>query len=195
MDNTESQESKTNDEIESRKAQVKADLANHVPWQNIAKKYHISPKTISKINKGESLSSSSSQSAMSASSEWASIAFQAFESGKGPIQTVIDTKIPPDEILKLHSQWMQMKKIELSIPNLPTVLDLNMRLEKIANDMTRTDVLVAMYYGGVFGTTFPYCPKCNTEFQSDALSCYCKECGYQCDLGFRFIPEKKFEDA
>jgi hypothetical protein len=184
MDNTESQESKTNKKIEARVALVKADLAKQVPWNVIAKKYHVSPKTISKINKGESLSSNNvnSLSIKSDSSEWGSIAFRSFESGKGPIQTVIESNIPPDAIKQLHSQWMDMKKIELSIPNLPSVLDLNTRLEKIEDERTGWDVLVGMYFGEQFGEARPCCPKCLEVLDSEGIDFHCPTCGFKCDL-------------
>jgi hypothetical protein len=147
--------------------------------------------------KGESLSSSKSDSHSSkpAASEWGSIAFQSFESGKGPIQTVIESKISPDAIMKLHSQWMDMKKIELSIPNLPSVSDLDLRLEKIEHDRTKWDVLEATSWSTYLDTVKPCCPQCGIKFQTDGISYYCIDCGFQCDEEFYRLPDKQLKDG
>ena len=84
--------------------QVLGDLRNHLAWNRISKKYHISTKTISKIR-----SASSDTGAGQSSGEVAAKAFELFNQGKRPVAAVIALKQSPDTINALYEKWVAMR--------------------------------------------------------------------------------------
>ncbi|MFQ5969996.1 MAG: hypothetical protein ACE5J2_05840 [Nitrososphaerales archaeon] len=87
---------------ENLKKEVLRDLRVHVPWQKIAKKYHISTKTIQAIKEGD-------EGRVRSKGEVAAQAFELFENGEDPVAVTIILKELPELVQDLYDKWVEMR--------------------------------------------------------------------------------------
>lgn len=96
---------------EELKKQIIAELEKRTPWNVIAETYHVSTKTIDKINK-QHLSQQSSV----VDGEVSAKAFELFEEGMNPVDVVIQLRQNPDLVTKLYFAWSTLKEKHIVVP-------------------------------------------------------------------------------
>lgn len=86
------------DELEQK---ILSDLAARKPWDYIAKKYHVSTKTIQKIRDRK-------QGVGRSEGEVSALAFSMFQKGCKPTKVVIELKQPAKTVQALYEEWAEM---------------------------------------------------------------------------------------
>lgn len=97
-------------------------------------------------------------------------AFQLFETGKGPVQAVVELKIRPDDAKEHYKKWVEMKEQDLSAPSVPRRLK---ELESTVNSLENTQIFSIINSAIGCGN-----PNCSGE-QANKLEVdtVCSECG------------------
>ena len=75
--------------------------SKHTPWNIIAKKYHVSTKTISSIRNKQ-------QGTKNYGDELAAKVFELFEKGNSPIDAVIKLNVNPKIVSEFFEEWKDM---------------------------------------------------------------------------------------
>ena len=86
--------------LENLDEQVLTELAKHTPWNVIAKRYHISTKTISQIR--------GKKTGVKSESEIAAQVFELFRRGMKPHNVVIRLRQHPEVVGKLFEQYKEL---------------------------------------------------------------------------------------